>query len=143
MSHENVQQKNVLCAEPCARICSSAEKRECLSTHTHMYNRNVQQNPLCAASCVTKDLHISPRFSPTNFYRDANPVLIRAHVCTTEASMRKNPEFDIVHEESVEVFSVIVKNRIGSVSVFLCSSCVGTKKGFVPSEHYVFDVIIL
>ena len=28
------------------------------------YNGNAQQNPLCAASCVTKDIHISPRFSP-------------------------------------------------------------------------------
>ena len=28
---------------------------------------NVQQNPLCAASCVTKDASIPPRFSPTIF----------------------------------------------------------------------------
>ena len=33
-----------------------------------MHNGNVQQNPLCAASRVTKDLHISPRFSPTFFF---------------------------------------------------------------------------
>ena len=32
-----------------------------------LYNGNVQQNPLCAASCVTKDISISPRFSPTVF----------------------------------------------------------------------------
>ena len=30
-----------------------------------MYNGNVQQNPLCAASCAAKDIPISPRFSPT------------------------------------------------------------------------------
>ena len=32
-----------------------------------MYNGNVQQNPLCVKSCVTKELSISPRFSPTFF----------------------------------------------------------------------------
>ena len=36
-----------------------------------MYNGNVQQNPLCAASFVPMDLPISPRFSPTIFCRDA------------------------------------------------------------------------
>ena len=36
----------------------------------------VQQNPLCVASCVTKDLPVSPRFSLTTFYRNANSVLL-------------------------------------------------------------------
>ena len=40
--------------------------------HLHMYNGNIQQNPLlCVESCVTKGLLISPRFSPTFFHRDA------------------------------------------------------------------------
>ena len=39
--------------KPCVRNCS--RKREGL------LNGNAQQNPLCAASCVTKDIHISPR----------------------------------------------------------------------------------
>ena len=43
--------------------------------HTYMYNRNVQQTPLCAASCVTEDIPISPRFSPTVFHRQANSAL--------------------------------------------------------------------
>ena len=60
--------------KPCVRNCS--RKREGL------FNGNVQQNPLCAASCVTKDIHISPRFSPAFFYRDANSVLLLAHLCT-------------------------------------------------------------
>ena len=51
--------------KPCVRNCSR-ERRG-------LYNGNVQQNPLCAASCVTKDISISPRFSPTFFYRRANP----------------------------------------------------------------------
>ena len=70
--------------KPCVRKCS--RKLEGL------YNGNVQQNPLCAASCVTKDVHISPRFSPAFFYRDANSVLILAHLCTAVligSSMRR------------------------------------------------------
>ena len=47
-----------------------------------LYNANVQQNPLCAASCVTKDIPISARLSPTIVYRKANPVLLLAHLCT-------------------------------------------------------------
>ena len=60
--------------KPCVRNCSRK--------HEGLFNRNVQQNPLCAASCVTKDIHISPRFSPAFFYRDANSVLLLAHLCT-------------------------------------------------------------
>ena len=46
-------------------------------------------SPLCAAPCVIKN--ISPRFSPTIFYRDANSVLLRAHLCTAVliGSMRR------------------------------------------------------
>ena len=63
-------------SKPCVRNCS--REREGL------YNGNVQQNPLCAASCVTssKDIPVSPRFSPTFFYPDANSVLLRAHLCS-------------------------------------------------------------
>ena len=53
-----------------------------MKAYLHMYSGNVQLNPLCPASCVTKDLPISTRFSPTIFYRDANSVLLRAHLCT-------------------------------------------------------------
>ena len=59
--------------KPCVRNCS--REREGL------YNGNVQQNPLCAASCVTKDIPISPRLSPMIFYPDANSGLLRAHLC--------------------------------------------------------------
>ena len=45
-----------------------------MSICTYMYHWNVQQkDPLCAASCVTKN--ISPRFSRTISYRDANSVI--------------------------------------------------------------------
>ena len=57
--------------KPCVRNCS--REREGL------YNGNVQQNPVCAASCVTKDVPISPRFPPTFFHRRANPAPYSAH----------------------------------------------------------------
>ena len=68
-----------------------------------MYSGNVQQNPLCVeSSCVTKVFSIFPRFFPTTFYRDANPVLLQilAHLCTAA----QNPVFEIVREESVKVY---------------------------------------
>ena len=71
--------------KPCVRNCS--RKREGL------YNGNAPQNPSCAASCVAKDILISPRFSPAFFYRDANSVLLLliAHLCTAVliGSMRR------------------------------------------------------
>ena len=56
---------------------------------TEMFSRT-----LYAQHPVTKNLHISPRFSPTIFYRDANPVelLLIAHLCITTVltgSMRR------------------------------------------------------
>ena len=66
---------------------------------TYMYHWNVQQkHPLCAASCVTKN--VSPRFSRTISYCDANSVILQAHLCITVASMRKQTVVEIVHEES-------------------------------------------
>ena len=62
--------------KPCVRNCS--RKREGL------YNGNVQQNPLCAASCAAKDIHISPGFSPAFFYRDArrpSGLVGKLHIC--------------------------------------------------------------
>ena len=56
-----------------------------MKVYLHMHNGNVQQNPLCVESCVTKEFSISPRFSPTIFYRDANSV---QRECPTEPFMR-------------------------------------------------------
>ena len=57
-------------------------REESLKVYLHMHNGNVQQNPLCVESCVTKEFSISPRLSPTMFDPDANSVLLRAHLCT-------------------------------------------------------------
>ena len=63
--------------------------KESVKVYLHMYNGNVQQNPLCVESCVTKEFSISPQFSPTIFDLDANSVLLRAHLCTAVDSMRR------------------------------------------------------
>ena len=54
---------------------------ESVKVYLQIYNENVQQNPLCVESCVTKEFSISPRFSPTIFGSDTNSVLLRAHLC--------------------------------------------------------------
>ena len=56
--------------------------------YLHTYNRNVQQNLFCAGLYVTNDLPLSPRFSSTIFYRDANSVLLRAHFSLYNSSNR-------------------------------------------------------
>ena len=62
-----------------------------VKVYQHMHNGNVQQNPICVESCVTKDFSISPRLSPTMFDPDANSVLLRAHLCTAKESMCRKP----------------------------------------------------
>ena len=72
-------------AHLCTAVDSMRRKpfvRNCSREREGLYNGNVQQNPLCAASCVTKDIPISPRLSPTIFDPDANSVLLRAHLCS-------------------------------------------------------------
>ena len=65
---------------------------------TYMYHGNVQQkNPLCAASCVTKN--ISPRFSRTIFLSRCN----FSNLTSTpmySSSLYAKTVFEIVHEES-------------------------------------------
>ena len=53
------------------RTLRSIVHQQSVKVYLNMYDGNVQQNPLCSASCITKDLPISPRFSPNTFYRDA------------------------------------------------------------------------
>ena len=84
----------LLRAQPCTAVDSMRRKpcvQNCSGEHEGLYNGNVQQNPLRAASCVTKDIPIAPRLSPTIFYREANSVLLLAHLCTAVliGSMRR------------------------------------------------------
>ena len=65
---------------------------ESVNVYLHIiYNGNVQQNPLCVESCVTKEFFISPRLWRTVFDPDANSVLLRAHLCTAVDSMPRKP----------------------------------------------------
>ena len=64
---------------------------ESVKVYLHMYNGNVQQNPLCVECCVGKKFSISPRFSPTIFDPDESSVLLRAHLCTAVDSTRREP----------------------------------------------------
>ena len=71
-----------------------------------MYNGNVQQNPQCVESCVTKDLSISPGSRrPTILYRGVNSNLL-AHLCIVVGSIRRTLSvFEIDHQKSVKVYS--------------------------------------
>ena len=82
----------------------SAEREDLSTQHATLYNGNVQQNTLSAASCVTKDLSISPRFSPKIFFRDANSVLLSTPLYTSSRLYALNSLFEIAHQESVKVF---------------------------------------
>ena len=71
---------------------------ESVKVHLHMYNGNVQQNPLCVESCVTKEVSISPRFSPTILI----PMQVRYSYEYTFVQQQtlcaENPVFEIVQE---------------------------------------------
>ena len=78
--------------KPCVRNCS--RKREGL------YNGNVQQNPLCAASFVTKDIHISPWFSAAFFLsrcKFSTPTSTSLYSSINTLYVQ-HPVFEIVHE---------------------------------------------
>ena len=64
---------------------------EIVKVYLPMYNGNVQQNPLCVESCITKKISTSPLFLSTIFDADANSVLLRAHLCPAVDSMRRKP----------------------------------------------------
>ena len=66
-------------------------REESVKVFQHMHNGNVQQNPPCVESCVTKEISISPQLSPTMFDPDANSVLLRAHLCTAVDFMCRKP----------------------------------------------------
>ena len=80
-------------------------RNDSVKVYLHMLNGNVQQNPLCVESCVTKEFSISPRFSPTIFDPDANSALLRTYLCTAVDSIcAQNPVFEIVYDESVKAY---------------------------------------
>ena len=60
-------------------------REESVKVYLRMHKRNIQQNPICVESCVTKEFSISPRLSPTMFDPDA------ISLCTAVDSMCRKP----------------------------------------------------
>ena len=95
-----------MCRKACVRNCSRERKG--------LYNGNVQQNPLCAASCFTKDIPSLPGSRVRFFiagqiqHRTVHRFLYTpAQVDAPMNSSRlyaKNPAFETVHEESLKVY---------------------------------------
>ena len=96
--------RHLLCG---ALLCNcSLVEREGPSTYicqTGMFSRT-----LYAQHPVTKN-QVSPRFSPTIFYCDANPVLLLAHLCTTVliGSMQRKPSVRNFSREREGLFGVL------------------------------------
>ena len=84
----------------------------CSRERKGLYNGNVQQNPLCAASCFTKDIPSLPG-SRLHFFIAGQiqhrtvhcfvytPAQVDAPIYSSRL-YAKNPVFEIVHEESVK-----------------------------------------
>ena len=64
-------------------------REESVEVYLHMHNENVQQNPPCVGSCVTKEISISPQLSPTMFDPDANSILLRAPLYRSRLYVQK------------------------------------------------------
>ena len=142
---------------------------ESVKVYLPMYNGNVQQNPLCVESCVTKKFSMSPLFSSTIFDSDANSVLLRAHLCTAVDSMSRkpfvrflsrrkfstptstllyssiirlypqNPVFKIVHDESVKVYLPMYNGNVQQ-NPLCVESCVTKKFSMSPLfSSTIFD----
>ena len=81
--------RHFLCGALLCNFSSTEDKG--LSTHT--CPTGIFSRTFYAQHSVTKNLHISPRFSPTVFYQDANSVLLLAHFCTAVllGSIRTTP----------------------------------------------------
>ena len=77
-----------------------------MKVYLHMHNGNVQQNPICVESCVTKEFSISPRFSPTMFESRCKLqcTLMSTPLYNSRLYSHKNPVFEIV-QESVKVYT--------------------------------------
>ena len=118
--------------------CSSAERE----VYLHKYNGNVQQKPLCAASCFTKDIPSLPGSRLRFFiagqiqHRTVHRFLYTpAQVDAPTYSSRlyaKNPVFEIVHEESVKVYHLHMYSG-GIQQTYLCvESCVTEEFNISP-----------
>ena len=109
--------------------CSSAERE----VYLHKYNGNVQQKPLCAASCFTKEIpslpgsrlrffiagHIQHRTVHRFLY---TPAQVDEHMYSSRL-YAKNPVFEFVHEESVKVYHLHMYNGNIQQNYLCVESC--------------------
>ena len=71
--------------------------------HLCMYNGNIQHNPLCVESCMTKEFPTSPRFS-TAFFIAMQFHFFYEHTFVQQSALcAENPVFENVYQESVKV----------------------------------------
>ena len=96
---------------------------ESVEVYLHMYNGNVQQNPLCVESCMTKEIQYSYEHTFTvvdsmrrkSYVRNCsrereglyNGNVLLAHLSLYSSINRlyaQNPVFEVVHDESVKVY---------------------------------------
>ena len=103
--------------------------------YLHMYNGNVQQNPLCVESCVTKEFSISPRLWRTIFYPDVNSVLLRAHLCTAVDSMRRKPCVRNCSREREGLYNGNVQQNSLCAASFVTPSLPGSCLRFYIAEQ--------
>ena len=129
--------------KPWARNCSRERKG--------LYNGNVQQNPLCAASCFTKDIPSLPGSRLSFFiagqiqHRTVHrflytPAQVDAPTMYSSRIYAKNPVFEIVHEESVKVYRLHMYNGNIQQNSLCVKSCVTEEFNISPrfSLHLPF-----
>ena len=108
----------------CTAVDSMRRKpwvRNCPRERKGLYNGNVQQNPLCAASYFAKDIPSLPGSRLRFFiagqiqHRTVHrflftPAQVDAPMYSSSRLYSKNPMFEIVHEESVKVYHLHMYN---------------------------------
>ena len=135
----------LLRAHLCTAVDSMHRKpwvRNCSRERKGLYNGNVQQNPLCAASCFTEDIPSLPG-SRLRFFIAGQIQRRTVHrfLCTpaqVDAPMyssrlyAKNPVFEIVHEESVKVYHLHIYNGNIQQNPLCVESCVTEEFNISP-----------
>ena len=128
----------LLRAHLCTAVDSMRRKpwaRNCSRERKGLYNGNVQQNPLCAASCFTKDIPSLPgsRLSFLSPGKSSTvqctvflytPTQVDALTMYSSRLYAKNPVFEIVHEESVKVYRLRMYNGNIQQNSLCVESCV-------------------
>ena len=97
---------DVLQTRLCTAVDSMRRKpcvRNCLREREGLYNGNVQQNPLCAASCHEESSHSSPvlTYDFLSRCKFSTPTSTPLYSSKINRLYAQNPVFEIVHDESV------------------------------------------